>query len=283
MEDLNSVLKKNFAELTREDSKLITQRLIERFRIEMGRQDRQGIYAVTQRMMAYNSNRIEGSTLTEEQTATLFNTGTLVSDGVTVYKAKDIEEMNGHFRMFNYMIKNIENPLSEEMVKQFHFCLKTGVFEDFANGYKVGDYKSRANRVGMVTTALPLEVPERMSKLFQWYQALDDIKLEDLARFHAEYESIHPFQDGNGRTGRAILFKQCLDVGYIPIVIHDSDKVLYMNALSKAQLEGNYSLLSKIFLQSQEVYYRELQMFLYDYADDLKGLGVKALGLQESN
>lgn len=279
MSSLNSVLKRDFADLAKEDCKSIVQALIERFRIELARQDRQGIYAATQKTMAYNSNRIEGSTLTEGQTATLFDTGTLISDGIMIYRAKDIEEMNGHFRMFNYMVKNIGNPLSENMIKQFHFCLKTGVFEDFANGYKVGDYKTRANRVGTINTVLPIDVPKRMGELIQWYCSLSEIKIEDLARFHAEYESIHPFQDGNGRTGRMILFKQCLDEGLIPIVIHDDDKVLYMNALNKAQTENNYTLLSDIFIKAQEEYYKELQLFLYDYAEELKETGMKNLHL----
>lgn len=279
MVELNSALRKSFAELTKEDCKCITSALVERFKIELNKKDKQGIYAITQRTMAYNSNRIEGSTLTEEQTATLFDTGTLLSDGITVYRAKDIEEMNGHFRMFNYMVRNIDTDLSEDMIKQFHFCLKTGVFEDYANGYKVGDYKTRANRVGVITTALPLEVPRRMAELLQWYQLQGEVKLEDLARFHAEYESIHPFQDGNGRTGRIVLFKQCLDAGFIPVVIRDMDKVLYTSALSKAQLNKDYTQLCEIFLQSQEAYYKELQMFLYDYAYELKELGARSLGV----
>lgn len=120
--------------------------ILERFAIERERFDRSGVYAFTQRLLAYNSNKIEGSTLKEEQTASLFDNGTLPkSDGY--YRAKDVEKMNGHFLMFNKMLDTLEEPLSQELIKQFHYELKSGVFEDCANGYAVGDYKERFGAV----------------------------------------------------------------------------------------------------------------------------------------
>ena len=124
------------------------EELTRRFRIERKKFDRSGIYAYTQRTLAYNSNKIEGSTLNEEQTASLFDTGMLPVSG-DYYRAKDVEETNGHFLMFNKMIDTLDEPLSEELIKAFHFELKSGVFEDRANGYAIGDYKKRPNMVGI--------------------------------------------------------------------------------------------------------------------------------------
>lgn len=199
---------------------------------------RNGLYALVQKTMAYNSNKIEGSTLTSEQTATLFDTRQLYADGDTVYRAKDIEEMSGHFLMFNHALKTLEEPLSEELIKQFHKELKEGVFEDRANGYAVGKYKTRPNAVGTVTTALPADVGERMGGLLREYHAIGSPGLEDLLRFHCDYETIHPFQDGNGRTGRMILFRECLRNDIFPVLVTDDTKAYYYKSLTDMR-EGN--------------------------------------------
>ena len=197
---------------------------------EKDRQDRSGIYGYTQRTLAYNSNRIAGSTLTETQTAALFEEGYLPSSD-EVYKRKDIEEMNGHFLMFNYMLDTLEEDLSEELIKHFHHELKSGVFEDRANGYAIGEYKKRANMVGMYKTALPNEVAEEMGKLLGWYN-MQEKSLHILAEFHAKYEIIHPFQDGNGRTGRMILFRGCLkNPNMWPLIIRDDSRNKYIEGL----------------------------------------------------
>ena len=133
------------------------ENLIHRFEVEQRKNDRGGIYALTQRMMAYNSNKIEGSTLTEKQTASLFDTGTLASEDAVI-RAKDVEEATGHFLMFNEMLKTYSLPLSHELIKRYHYKLKSGVFEDLANGYPVGAYKNRRNMVSDIVTALPEEV-----------------------------------------------------------------------------------------------------------------------------
>ena len=122
--------------------------LLERFRIERKKFDRSGVYAYTQRLLAYNSNKIEGSTLTEEQTASLFDNGTLPKSD-DYYRAKDVEEMNGHFLMFNKMLDTLDGRLTQRLIKHFHYELKSGVFEDRANGYAIGDYKKRPNMIGM--------------------------------------------------------------------------------------------------------------------------------------
>lgn len=169
--------------------------LLTRFKIEREKFDRSGVYAYTQRLLAYHSNKIEGSTLTEEQTASLFDNGTLPKSD-DYYRAKDVEEMNGHFLMFNKMLDTLEETLSCELIKQFHFELKSGVFEDRANGYAIGDYKQRPNMIGMYQTVRPENVTQEMYLFMDWYNA-QDINISVLAEFHVRYESIHPFQDAH--------------------------------------------------------------------------------------
>lgn len=229
-------------------------------KLEHSIKDRSGIYGYTQRTLAYNSNRIEGSTLTEEQTAALFEEGYLpVTE--EVYKSKDIEEMNGHFLMFNHMVTTLDEPLNEELVKKFHYELKVGVFEDRANGYAIGDYKKRANTVGGLKVALPNEVKKMMDELFSWYYSVSEVTLSILAEFHAKYELIHPFQDGNGRTGRMILFRECLRNGIAPFIIHNENRIQYVDALKRAQTEGDYTRLALFFEKEQTAYQEQYEFF----------------------
>lgn len=174
--------------------------LLSRFQIEREKFDRSGVYAFTQRLLAYHSNKIEGSTLTEEQTASLFDNGTLPKSD-DYYRAKDVEEMNGHFLMFQKMLDTLDEFLSQDLIKQFHYELKAGVFEDRANGYAIGAYKERPNMIGMYQTVRPENVEREMEAFMDWYKGQKGTILV-LAEFHARYECIHPFQDGNGRTGR---------------------------------------------------------------------------------
>ena len=235
--------------------------LIDRFIIERKKFDRSGVYAYTQRVMAYNSNKIEGSTLTPEQTASLFDNGTLPRSD-DYYRAKDVEEMNGHFLMFNYMLDTLEEPLSQKLIKQFHYELKSGVFEDRANGYAIGDYKQRPNMVGMYRTALPKEVPDEMEKLLSWYAAQPK-NMETLAKFHARYESIHPFQDGNGRTGRMILFRESLKYEEVdPFIILDDDRTVYIEALKEFRENGTVSQLTELLQKEAEIYYKQCEYFM---------------------
>lgn len=236
------------------------KKLIDRFRIEQKKRDRSGIYAVTQRELAYNSNKIEGSTLTREQTASLFDTG-MVPQSDDYYRAKDIEEMNGHFLMFNRMIDTLNEPLSEKLIKEFHYELKVGVFEDRANGYAAGEYKNRPNIIGMYETVKPALVAEKMKELLLWYQ--DEPKtLNTLAEFHARYEAIHPFQDGNGRTGRMILFCECLVNGRMPLIIEDENRNQYLAALNEYRKTGTVDLLVGLFEAEQQRYKEKADYFI---------------------
>lgn len=228
--------------------------LLKRLRVECDKKDRSGIYGMTQKLLAYNSNRIEGSRLTERQTASLFETGTVSADGNTIFRAKDVEETSGHFRMFNTMLKTVEQPLTQGLIKRYHYDLKVGVFEDLANGYPIGEYKNRRNYVSNITTALPQEVPEKMQELLDAYLSKGRHTLDDLARFHVEYETIHPFQDGNGRTGRIVLFKECLKNGITPFIIQDSNKDQYYAGLQKIHETGDYTDLLSYLKKEQDAY-----------------------------
>lgn len=233
--------------------------LLERFKIEHTKRDRSGVYGFTQRLLAYNSNKIEGSTLTEEQTASLFDTGILPKTD-DYYRAKDVEEMNGHFLMFNQMLDTLDAALDQQIIKSFHFELKSGVFEDRANGYAIGDYKKRPNMIGIHQTTLPSQVPDAMTELLNWYHA-QDVSLETLAEFHARYEIIHPFQDGNGRTGRIILFRECLRHDISPFIIEDANRPEYLEALKAYRQNGNTTALITLFQKEQEFYFSQCEYF----------------------
>lgn len=234
--------------------------LLGRFKIEREKFDRSGVYAYTQRLLAYNSNKIEGSTLTEEQTASLFDNGTLPKSD-DYYRAKDVEEMNGHFLMFNKMLDTLDGSLTRELIKQFHYELKSGVFEDRANGYAIGDYKQRPNMIGMYQTTRPENVAQEMNLLMDWYSnQIVDISV--LAEFHARYESIHPFQDGNGRTGRLILFRECLKNEIVPVVIEDANRNEYLESLKEYRDEKKLDKMVELFKKEQRLYLEKCKYFM---------------------
>lgn len=234
--------------------------LLKRFRIEKDRFDKTGVYAYTQRFLAYNSNRIEGSTLTEEQTASLFDNGTLPKSD-DYYRAKDVEEMNGHFLMFNKMLCTLEESLSQDLIKQLHYELKSGVFEDRANGYAIGDYKKRPNMIGTYQTTKPANVENEMNLLLEWY-LVQKVNLSVLAEFHARYESIHPFQDGNGRTGRILLFRECLKHEIVPFVIEDVNRNEYLEALKAYREDNELAKLIELFKKEQTYYLEKCRYFM---------------------
>ena len=238
----------------------LIKKLKERLFIEFNKRDHSGIYAVTSRELAYNSNKIEGSTLTENQTASLFDTGLLpVSDNV--YRAKDIEEMNGHFLMFNHMLKTLDEDLSEKLIKKFHYELKSGVFEDKANGYNIGEYKARTKIAGTMQTSLPVNVSGDMKELLIWYKNSEK-NLRTIALFHLKYEKIHPFQDGNGRTGRVILFREALKNDIIPPIIHDENRVEYIEGIKEYSDTDSSEKLLELLMKEQNKYMKTVKFFL---------------------
>ncbi|MCD8028236.1 MAG: Fic family protein [Erysipelotrichaceae bacterium] len=263
MGNINKLLSNTFENLSSDEEKIIVDALCKRFLIEHKKNDKSGIYSLTQSMMAYNSNRMEGSTLTEEQTKNLFLTGTLPqSDGI--YIAKDIEEATGHFLMFNEMIHNYKEPLTEEIIKKYHYRLKAGVFEDMANGYPCGEYKNRKNFVSDITTSTPDKVEKEIQQLLKWYHSTEN-NLKNIVKFHVIYENIHPFCDGNGRTGRMILFKECIKNGIIPPIISSDRKMIYNQALNKAQKTDDVEELFNIVKEAQSNYYNAISDYLYIY------------------
>lgn len=262
--EINSILEKDIDKLSEQDSKKVVTALINRFLIEFTKNDKSGIYAVTQYNLAYNSNRIEGSRLTKNQTVALFETRTLGDNDE--YRAKDVEETTGHFLMFNEMLKTLGQDLSEELIKKFHYELKAGVFEDRANGYNIGEYKGRPNTVGGIITAHPKEVSGKMEDLIKWYEGQEKT-ITTMAEFHTRYETIHPFQDGNGRTGRLIIFRECLKSGIIPPIIKSERRHEYVTALMEYQQSGSTDALVKELKISQEDYYKDVKYFLTDYTE----------------
>lgn len=163
--------------------------------------------------------------------------------------------------MFNKMLETLEEDLTQDLIKQFHYELKSGVFEDRANGYAIGDYKKRPNMIGTYQTARPEDVKNEIISLLHWYRK-QEVNLSVLAEFHARYECIHPFQDGNGRTGRLIIFRECLKNGLIPVIIEDSNRYRYLEALKQYSEEKIVKNLVKLFEDEQQVYYDKAIYFM---------------------
>ena len=190
-----------------------------------------GLYHELQVKMTYNSNHIEGSKLSEDQTRLIFETRTI--DASEEILIDDIIETNNHFRAINYIIDNALEPLNEDIIKHIHLLLKQGTKDSDLDWFKVGDYKAKPNMVGGRLTALPKEVPTKMHNLIKNYNSKRNITIEDIIEFHANFEKIHPFQDGNGRVGRLIALKECLRFNIVPFIIEDSKKAYYYRGLSK--------------------------------------------------
>lgn len=150
--------------------------------------------------------------------------------------------------------------LDQQIIRSFHFELKSGVFEDRSNGYAIGDYKKRPNMIGIHQTTLPSQVPDAMTELLNWYHA-QDVSLKTLAEFHARYEIIHPFQDGNGRTGRIILFRECLRHDISPFIIEDANRPEYLEALKAYRQNGTVNALTTLFQKEQEFYFNQCEYF----------------------
>lgn len=189
-----------------------------------------GIYHRTQIDLTYNSNHIEGSRLTHDQTRFIFETNTIgISDGIV--NVDDIVETVNHFRCFDYIIDHAEEPLSESLIKQLHLLLKTGTSDSQKEWFAVGDYKRLPNEVGGIETCPPQEVHREMKNLISNYNHCKKKVLEHILDFHVRFEQIHPFQDGNGRVGRLIMFKECLANGIVPFIITDELKLFYYRGL----------------------------------------------------
>lgn len=216
-----------------------------------------GLYHELQVRMTYNSNHIEGSKLSEDQTRLIFETNTVdVGEGIPV---DDIIETVNHFRAIDYVIDVAEEPLTESIVKELHRILKQSTKDATLSWFAVGDYKKRPNVVGGRETAKPKDVPVRMKALLDDYAALPTVTVNDIIRFHYSFERIHPFQDGNGRVGRLIALKECLRYGIVPFIIEDSKKMFYYRGLSEWEQEPGY--LMDTCLDGQDTFRKLMAMF----------------------
>lgn len=222
-----------------------------------------GIYHKVQVDLTYNSNHIEGSRLTHDQTRFIFETNTI---GVTknTLNVDDIVETTNHFKCIDLIIDQAEYQLTESFIKQLHKTLKSGTSDSRKSWFAVGDYKRVENEVGGMPTALPEEVSRKMKALLTWYKSCDKITLEDLLEFHYRFEKIHPFQDGNGRVGRLILFKECLKHDIVPFIISDDMKLFYYRGLHEWQNEKGYLRDTCLFAQDRFKQYLDYFKIHYD-------------------
>ena len=221
-----------------------------------------GIYHKVQIELTYNSNHIEGSRLTHDQTRYIFETNTIgvMGDSLNV---DDVVEAANHFRCIDMVIENAANSLSESFIKELHRTLKSGTSDSRKQWFAVGNYKRLPNEVGGIETTPPEEVDREMKALLADYNAKAEKNLDDILEFHYRFERIHPFQDGNGRVGRLILFKECLRHGIVPFIIDDDMKMFYYRGLSEWTRERGY--LVDTCLSAQDKFKKYLDYFKISY------------------
>lgn len=219
-----------------------------------------GLYHETQIRLTYNSNHIEGSALSEEQTRYIFETQTIGDLSINV-KLDDIIETNNHFKCIDYCIDCAKANLNEKFILSLHEILKSGTNQ--AEFYGTGGYKKYPNTVGGRETISPENIKVEMKKLLDWYNKIKKVNLEDIIEFHYKFECIHPFQDGNGRVGRLIMFKECLKNNIVPCYIDDRFKAQYYNGLNKYSEDKNFLIETCKF--GQDLYKQLLDYFKVEY------------------
>ena len=221
-----------------------------------------GIYHKTQIDLTYNSNHIEGSRLTHDQTRYIFETNTIGIEN-EVLNVDDVIETSNHFRCIDLIIDHAASTLSEHFIKKLHHILKTGTSDSRKDWFAVGEYKRLPNEVGGMQTALPEEVADKMKALLSDYNAVPKKTLDDILDFHVRFERIHPFQDGNGRVGRLIMFKECLKYNIVPFIIEENLKLFYYRGLKEWYNEKGY--LTDTCLTAQDKYKAYLDYFRIPY------------------
>lgn len=221
-----------------------------------------GIYHNVQIELTYNSNHIEGSRLTHEQTRYIFETNTIGIDGGVV-KVDDIVETANHFKCVDMIIENAKKPITETFIKELHRTLKSGTTDAREDWFAVGDYKRLPNTIGDMFTAQPEEVAQKMKELLSEYSAKKEKTFDDLLDFHYKFECIHPFQDGNGRIGRLLLFKECLKYNIVPFIIDEELKLFYYRGLKEWMNERGY--LRDTCLMAQDKFKLYLDYFKVQY------------------
>jgi Fic family protein len=221
-----------------------------------------GIYHRTQIDLTYNSNKIEGSKLTHDQTRYIFETNTIGATKESV-NVDDIIETTNHFRCIDLIIDKAKSKLTESLIKELHFLLKSGTSDSQKDWFNVGDYKKLPNEVGGNETCSPKEVNSKMKELLFNYHQIEHKTFEDILDFHYQFEIIHPFQDGNGRVGRLIMFKECLAHNFVPFIIDDDLKLFYYRGLQEWQKVKEF--LTDTCLTAQDHYKAILKYFEIDF------------------
>ncbi len=221
-----------------------------------------GIYHKTQIDLTYNSNHMEGSRLTHDQTRYIFETNTIGIEK-EVLNVDDVIETANHFRCIDMIIDHAKSILTEKFIKELHLILKNGTSDSRKDWFAVGDYKKLPNEVGGMETTLPEQVAERMKKLLSGYNNKEEKTFDDILDFHVKFECIHPFQDGNGRIGRLIMFKECLKYNIVPFIIEDNLKMFYYRGLKEWNNEKGY--LTDTCLTAQDRYKAYLDYFRTTY------------------
>ena len=220
------------------------------------------LYHNTQIIFSYNTNHIEGSRLTEDQTRYIYETNTILFEENEVAKVDDILETANHFKLVDYMLEIADRELTEEMIKKFHKILKEGTSDSIKEWFNVGEYKKLPNEAGSMKTTDPKNVEKDMIKLLEWYKTLSNITIKEIIEFHSRFEKIHPFQDGNGRVGRIIMFKECLKNNIVPFIILDKDKLFYYRGLKEYQSNKEKGYLIDTCLNAQDQYKSIIKDFL---------------------
>lgn len=213
------------------------------------------IYHYSQVNFAYNSNKIEGSHLSEDETEEIFVTNSYIPKSDDVVKLDDLIEMKNHFRLFDYMLDIYEKKLDKNIIIEMNKILKSGTSDEDNPRYNVGGFKIVPNKIGLINvinTSSPKDTPKDIDNLLSWYNSLKNITLEDIIEFHYKFEKIHPFGDGNGRVGRMIMFKECLKNDIMPFIILDSDKPFYLRGLKN--YENDKMFLIDTIKHEQDLY-----------------------------
>lgn len=221
-----------------------------------------GLYHKTQVSLTYNSNRIEGSRLTEEQTRYIFETRTIGFKDEEAVSVDDIIETSNHFVAFDYLLNTINETLSGNIIKEFHRILKTGTADAAKTWFNVGEWKKLPNEVGGIQTVMPQDVDTEITRLNDGYNSIVEVKFEDIIEYHFRFERIHPFQDGNGRVGRLIMFRECLRHNIIPFIIDERHKQFYYRGLKEFISTPGYLL--DTCLSAQDTYTTWVKYF-YPY------------------
>ena len=221
-----------------------------------------GIYHKIQIEFTYNSNHIEGSRLTHDETRYIYETNTIGIENKQ-FNVDDIVETVNHFRCIDYIIENSDRTITEKMLKELHLILKTGTSDSRQSWFAVGDYKKLPNEVSGLETTSPEDVHDKIKKLLNAYKEPVTPSLDTLLDFHVQFERIHPFQDGNGRIGRLLLFKECLKHEIVPFIITDEVKLFYYRGLSEWNTEKGY--LRDTCLTAQDAMKKHLDYFKIKY------------------